>query len=351
VGEFVVRLANGKGPTLVGAEPVDPTTIGTHRPIDYRRWVRDLCVAAYRDDIASKRPPLLQMSHNVGACSDATYEPYPGIAFYRQADDEFDLRGICWVSPNARALRDACRHAVEAVEPSNYLTSPNDLGLVTASTVIAGRDRDREYLAEAIPDWAPNSLDLLTWDELYRRARADSGAAEISDGSGVVVVSAMRTACRQILRALAVRPVVDHRRFEEVVATLLADIGFDVVELTPNGRDGGKDIILRHRNLATNEDELSLVECKHWTNGRRVSVDLVATLQDVCKRETATAGVMVASSGFTPALLELRSEFALNGIYLRAGDDLTGMIRTWERTFGSPETYAVDPRHILLDDP
>lgn len=65
---------------------------------------------------------------------------------------------------------------------------------------------------------------------------------------------------------------IEPRRFEMLVAELLTDMGYEV-ELTPETRDGGRDILaafdLPHGKI------LTLVECKKFRPDRKVGIDII----------------------------------------------------------------------------
>lgn len=86
------------------------------------------------------------------------------------------------------------------------------------------------------------------------------------------------------------------RQFEEVIADLLTDMGMEV-ELTPQTRDGGKDI------LAYMDTELGkllcLVETKRHRETRPVGVTLVRSLYGTVIDYDATSGMLVTTSRFT----------------------------------------------------
>lgn len=87
------------------------------------------------------------------------------------------------------------------------------------------------------------------------------------------------------------------RQFEEVIADLLTDMGMEV-ELTPQTRDGGKDI------LAYMDTEigkvLCLVEAKKHSKTRPVGVSLVRSLFGTVVDHQATKGMLVTTSRFSP---------------------------------------------------
>ncbi len=85
------------------------------------------------------------------------------------------------------------------------------------------------------------------------------------------------------------------RRFEELVAELVSEFGFDV-ELTPATRDGGRDVIaVKHDVFRTRH----LIECKRYSKDNPVRVHEVRALYGVLASENASQGVMVTTSRLT----------------------------------------------------
>jgi hypothetical protein len=139
---------------------------------------------------------------------------------------------------------------------------------------------------------------------------------------------------------------IDHRRFEEMVAVLLGDVGFELVTLTPNGPDGGVDIIVEHQD-STGVSATVLIECKHWLVRSKPSIGVAATLQAARHRLGASTAVLLSSTGFAPRLVEMKAELATHDLLLADSDDLAQWVRAWERTFGSPARYQLDPMSLL----
>ena len=86
------------------------------------------------------------------------------------------------------------------------------------------------------------------------------------------------------------------RKFEEVVAHLLEQQGF-VIELTPQSKDGGKDIYAVQKTSLG--QFLFVVECKRHNPRNPVGVGLVRQLYSVVMAERATAGILATTSFFT----------------------------------------------------
>jgi len=86
------------------------------------------------------------------------------------------------------------------------------------------------------------------------------------------------------------------RTFEELLADLLVDLGWEV-ELTKATRDGGADI-LAYMNTERGR-YLCLVEAKHYREDRKVGVELVRTLYGTLCDAQANSAMLVTSSSFT----------------------------------------------------
>lgn len=112
----------------------------------------------------------------------------------------------------------------------------------------------------------------------------------------------------QLLTVLAKDPSLMYalapRKFEELVARMFSDYGFDV-ELTPATRDGGYDIFATLRNAATSF--IALIECKRYAPSKPVGVEIVRGLYGVTEREGANQGLVVTSSSFTRGAIEERA--------------------------------------------
>jgi restriction system protein len=87
------------------------------------------------------------------------------------------------------------------------------------------------------------------------------------------------------------------RKFEEVVATVFRNSGF-TVELTPETRDGGIDIIAIQKNGFAGST-LHLVECKRYLPENKVGVGIVQRMLGVVEQHRATQGIIVTTSSFS----------------------------------------------------
>lgn len=89
---------------------------------------------------------------------------------------------------------------------------------------------------------------------------------------------------------------ISPRSFEEVLAELLDDLGYEV-ELTKATRDGGKDILAYLDTPAGKI--LCLVDAKRYRQDRKVGVDMVRTLYGTLCDYQANSAMLVTTSSFT----------------------------------------------------
>jgi hypothetical protein len=120
------------------------------------------------------------------------------------------------------------------------------------------------------------------------------------------------------------------RQYEELVAELLHDIGYEVA-LTKATRDGGKDILA---SMKTELGEfLCLVEAKHYREDRKIGVSLVRTLYGTLRDFQASSAMLVTTSSYSrdAGTLQQRHRYELS---LRDYTDVAG----WIQRYGSHTT-------------
>ena len=86
------------------------------------------------------------------------------------------------------------------------------------------------------------------------------------------------------------------RKFEELIASILEDFGFDV-ELTQATRDGGRDIIAYIRNAVC--EYLTFVQCKRYAADNKVGVGVVREVSGVHYLKRAAKSMIVTTSFFS----------------------------------------------------
>jgi hypothetical protein len=152
------------------------------------------------------------------------------------------------------------------------------------------------------PLWIPSAPELLTVDEF---AFVD------------------REIAKQIVENPSLLFSIDPRFFEELVASIYAELGYKVI-LTKRTRDGGRDII-----CLTHKDGMNvklIIECKRYAAHRKISVSQVRSLFGVSQSERVTQALLATTSRFT----ESAREFAKPHIWqlgLLDHNDLLRMIR------------------------
>jgi len=113
---------------------------------------------------------------------------------------------------------------------------------------------------------------------------------------------------QELIQYLAQHPHLIHdvspRKFEELVATIFRNQGFDV-NLTPATRDGGVDLYAA-RNDSFGQ-LLYVIECKRYQSSRKVGIEIVQRLYGVAKSKGATKGLVVATTTFTHDAIDFAS--------------------------------------------
>jgi HJR/Mrr/RecB family endonuclease len=89
---------------------------------------------------------------------------------------------------------------------------------------------------------------------------------------------------------------ISPRKFEELIASILEDMGFNV-ELTQATRDGGRDIIAHVRNAVCSY--LTHIECKRYAADNKIGVGIIREVIGVHHLRKATKSIIVTTSFFS----------------------------------------------------
>jgi len=123
--------------------------------------------------------------------------------------------------------------------------------------------------------------------------------------SQLVIVNANQILMQKIRKAPDLLYSINSRKFEEIVADLLSERGYEIT-LTPPSKDGGFDM------YAARKDDLGsflyLVECKQYTPPGKVGASIVRALHGVVQKQQANAGIVVTSSFFTKGAKAFQEE-------------------------------------------
>lgn len=99
---------------------------------------------------------------------------------------------------------------------------------------------------------------------------------------------------------------ISPRKFEEVVGEILRDLGCEI-EITPETRDGGRDILAAFPSPAGKL--LAIVECKRFSPNRKIGIDLVERFLWVMdNKDKASCGLLVTTTFFSPEAKALENE-------------------------------------------
>jgi hypothetical protein len=87
------------------------------------------------------------------------------------------------------------------------------------------------------------------------------------------------------------------REFEELICDLLTSHGWDI-ELTPESKDGGYDII-GFSGISGGVKTSWIIECKRYTSHRKIGVDIVRSICGVKEQIKVANAMIVTTSTFT----------------------------------------------------
>jgi len=192
--------------------------------------------------------------------------------------------GVVEIKTPKLGIRRALEHVGEDI--GHVLRHPVLFNSTKVMYLIAGRKCDFPF--ERLSDVRqiqdlPFPLRLLSWDDVVDRL-SGQGEDQIEPEFSVVLIEIVNMS-RRLLRALFSEPKllfgIDDRTFEELIATLLFDLGLEEVVLTPPRQDGGRDIIVSHTDIKQGDRYIYLIECKHWVSGNKVTSDLASEVGDL----------------------------------------------------------------------
>lgn len=189
--------------------------------------------------------------------------------------------------------------------------------------VLKGRNLRKISLPQFFDDFL--SANKIEYDSVIHCYNDDSHVAEATDEIRTIIVDIND----EIIRYLARNPNKVHdlssRKFEELVADILRNFGFDV-ELTRATRDGGKDIVAYIRTQAT--AFLTYVECKKYAPHNKVGVDVVRQVYGVQRIYKANKSLIVTTSSFSCDAIEARRQIE-NEMDLRDFEDLKVWLKAY----------------------
>lgn len=113
--------------------------------------------------------------------------------------------------------------------------------------------------------------------------------------------------------------------FERVIARMFEKKGF-TVKITPQSRDGGKDIFIAKNDLCS---FLFYVECKKYAPQQHVGIDVIQRLYGVVSAEKATGGIIATTSYFTkPAKNYIKENHIEHQLTLQDYDTISNILQS-----------------------
>lgn len=128
-------------------------------------------------------------------------------------------------------------------------------------------------------------------EELYAETESEG-----DDNSALVITSIDDEVKKYLKKHPQKLYELSPRQFEELVASILKDLGFEV-ELTQTTRDGGRDIIAHVRNAVSSY--LTYIECKRYAADNKVGVGIVREVIGVHHIRKPTKSIIVTTSFFS----------------------------------------------------
>ncbi len=130
---------------------------------------------------------------------------------------------------------------------------------------------------------------------------------------------------------------------------VLSNYGYEV-EITPQSRDGGKDLIAIQKGA--DPVVITYVECKRYKEKRKVSVNIVREYFGVINDAHVEKGMIVTTSGFTKDAIDFayRNDKRLSLVDKNKLYDWLSEVANWK--FSKSNGLIVDPysQNILTDD-
>lgn len=221
------------------------------------------------------------------ALENAEYDDIRGVIAFSDEDDE-RFGTECVSQEQVKA------HLTELYEQAWYAHVPFESGESVFEADAIGYvedalgDRDLEAFFAAVRD--------LNEGE---RLLGSKDLVEDSNRSKILRID-LQEINAELIRHLAAHPEMmrrlDPRKFEQLVAELFRDKGYEVT-LTPRSNDGGLDILAIEKSDIGSA--LTLIECKRYAKSNRVGVDIVRGLYGVVEQKKATRGIIATTSFFT----------------------------------------------------
>jgi restriction system protein len=201
---------------------------------------------------------------------------------------DLELRGERTLHLGALAQDDAQRFVTGLAE-----LDPRSRGQILE--MAAGHPLTLNMMATLAQSLSSGDLRKVLSGEAYR-LRDEASHAKLVAAAKPLIISANEALIQNLKKNPKEIFSLMPRKYEELVAELFRDMGWDV-ELTQATRDGGKDILAAMKTAAGHI--LCLVEAKHYRADRKIGVSLVRALYGTLCDYQATNAVMVTTSSYS----------------------------------------------------
>jgi len=147
------------------------------------------------------------------------------------------------------------------------------------------------------------------------------------------VTVAMDAVNQELIRYLQRHPEymysIDPLKFEEVVAEILSDMGYQIRFTPRHGGDGGRDLFAVFPTPLG--EVLTIIECKRYDPDNRIGPDIVERfLYTIRERDKASCGLIATTSFFTGPMFQVQDKYQWQ-LILKDFD----AIREWLAQYGT----------------
>lgn len=172
------------------------------------------------------------------------------------------------------------------------------------SYVILGKDEDGKYRAievevsiEEVNDAIKNLYSKMNEISIAGKMEKQIYESTLFKPESSVIITDMDDAIKKYFKKYPEKLYeINPRKFEELIASIFKDLGFDV-ELTKATKDGGRDIIASIKNSVTNF--LAYIECKRYAPDNKVDVGIIRNVAGVHYLRKPSKSIIVTTSFFT----------------------------------------------------
>jgi hypothetical protein len=188
--------------------------------------------------------------------------------------------------------------------------NPLGMSIVAAAAHSMSAERLRSFLAGKIFEIS----DIASTD----RRELIAGAKPLIIAANQAIIARLRKQPTDVFKLTS-------RQYEELVAELLDDMGYEV-ELTPATRDGGKDILASIKTPTAKL--LCLVEAKRYRQDRKLGVGLVRSLYGTLHDYQANSAMLVTTSTYSKDAYALQQKHKFQ-VSLKDYADVAGWIQDY----------------------